>query len=44
MSNFKSSVTNTTLSQQNLNSKLLKVCKKVMSVVGLNKNQLQLAT
>ena len=44
MSNFKNSVTNTALSQQNLSGKLLKVCKKVMFVVGLNKNQLQLAT
>ena len=43
MSNFKNSVTNTALSQQNLSGKLLKVCEKVMSVVGLNKNQLQLA-
>ena len=43
MNNFKSSATNTTLSQQNLGGKLLKVCKKVMLVVSLDKNQLQFA-
>ena len=36
-------VTYITLSQQNLGSKLLKIYKKVMSFVGLNKNQLKLA-
>ena len=38
MSNFKNGDTDTTLSQQNLSDKLLKICKKVMSIVGLNKN------
>ena len=33
-----------TLPQQNLDGKLLKVCKKMMLVVCLDKNQLQLAT
>ena len=37
-------ITYITLSQQNLGSKLLKIYKKVMSFVGLNKNQLRLAT
>ena len=37
-------VTYITLSQQNLSSKLLKIYKNVMSFVGLNKNQLKLAT
>ena len=45
---FKSSATNTTLlqknSQKNLSGKLLKVGKKVMSVIDSDKNQLQLAT
>ena len=44
MSNFKSRVIDTTPSQQNLCGKLLKICKKVMLLVGLNKNQLKLVT
>ena len=43
-SNFKSRDTDTTLSQQNLGGKLLKICKKVMLFVGLDKNLLKLAT
>ena len=41
---FKSRATDTTLPQQNLCGKLLKICKKVMLIVGLNKNQVKLAT
>ena len=37
MSNFKSRDTNTILSQQNLGDKLLKIYKKVTSIVGPNK-------
>ena len=44
MWNFKSSATDTTLSQQNLSDKLLRLCKKVTLVVSLYKNQLQLTT
>ena len=36
--------TNTTLSEQNLSDKLLKICKKVMSFVSLDKNKLKLST
>ena len=41
---FKSSAVDTTLSQQNLRGKLLKVGQKVMLIVAFNKNQLQFAT
>ena len=41
---FKSTVTFRKISQQNLGCNLLKVCKKVMLVVSLDKNQLQLIT
>ena len=44
MNNFKSRATDTTLPQQNLGSKVLKICKKVMLIMGLNKNQLKLAS
>jgi len=37
MSNFKSSVTDTTFTQSNLGDKLLKVCKKVASLMSLDK-------
>ena len=43
MSNFKSRGTDTTLLQKNLGN-MLKICKKAMSIVSLNKNQLKLAT
>ena len=41
---FKSTVTFRKISQQNLGCNLLKVRKKVMLVVSLDKNQLQLIT
>ena len=44
MSNFTSRVTGTIPLQQNVDGKLLKICKKVMSIVDLDKNQLKLVT
>ena len=40
MSNFKNRVIDTTLSQKKFSGKLLKICKKVMPIIGLDKNQL----
>ena len=37
MSNFNSSATDTTFMQKNLGFKLLKVCKKVTSIMGSNR-------
>jgi len=41
---FRSTVTSRKISQKNLGCNLLKVSKKVMLVVSLDKNQLQLIT